>query len=575
MNKQFDDVRRPRALHSLHRYAPAGARSVLCTAVLGSLAACGSGGTPDGTAGSDESRPIASLGDPAAANPDLDPGQGPGLGTDETFDDGFLTLYEALAIFAGAEVASPRPDVVRPDAPGPTLVAGVPTAGTGDSVGVPSPPAAGSGDDTAGGGPSTAPPTLSAPGMAAANPTAPSASVADEIGDSTLGRRFASRTTPGFEGEVLDDGRVRLEWPSDRTARGYNVYRGAEYVTTVFATEWTDEDTFDGDLYYEIEAFDFVDKFTRIATGLTVPVRGSGRVDPEANLAGTPQLQDYQLVFSDEFEGGSLDLSTWNTSYLWGDDLVINQEEQHYVDVKNEPDFGFDPFEVGDGTLTIKSVPTPPALSAKANGQPYLSGVITSYDAFKFTYGYAEARAKTPYGQGLWSAFWLLNAYYGDDDPEIDIMEHIGDDQDVMYHTYHYYDGDELRSTESHPVPGVDYTGDFHTYAVDWRPGLIVFYVDGKETHRVTDPRVSNQEMYVIANTALGGWWPGSPDGTTAFPARFELDYIRVYQKNGPYDDSPVFNDDTSYVPYADATLGTAPNHRPPFSAWPQGYPTR
>ncbi len=399
--------------------------------------------------------------------------------------------------------------------------------------------------------------------------------------ESTIGDTFFSRTSDGFEGEVLDDGSVRIVWDADATARGYNIYRDAEFVLSVTdGTEWIDTDTTDGSFYYEVEAYDFADQLTRIATGLTVEVGGSGRSNPKVDAARGVDLDEYELVFSDEFQDGSLDFSKWSTSYIWGTDVIINSEEQFYVDTKNDPSFGFDPFTFDGENLTINSIPTPEALSEKALGQPYLSGVITSRDSFNFTYGYAEARAKTPYGKGLWSAFWLLNTVYDrGDEPEIDIMEHIGDDQDVMYHTYHYYDHstdpEELHSTPSMPVVGIDFTADFHTFAVDWRPGTLIFYVDGIETYRLDDPRVSSVDMYVIANTAIGGWWPGSPDETTEFPAQYELDYIRVYQKIGSYDDEQLFSDGTSQVPTAGSSIGSPPNRRPSFAAWPEGYPGR
>ena len=400
-------------------------------------------------------------------------------------------------------------------------------------------------------------------------------SIIDDTPDNTVGTEFQSLRTQGFLGEVLDDGTIRVRWNADPSARGYNIYRQAEYITTVFDTEYIDTDVFDTNYYYEIEAFDFAENFTRIATGLTVKVRGLGKPDPNAPVANAALLQDYTLVFSDEFDGNTLDTSKWNTAYLWGTDLFINSEEQYYVDVNNDPEFGFNPFSFDGENLSINSIRTPEALKPKALNQPYLSGVITSYDAFKFTYGYVEARAKVPYGTGLWPAFWLLNAYYVDDEPEIDIMEFIGDDQDVVYHTYHYYDSDDvLRSTESAPTVGIDYTADFHTYAVEWKPGTLVFYVDGVERHRVVDPKVSQQEMYVIANTAIGGWWPGSPDETTPFPAQYQIDYIRVYQKTTPFNDV-VLDDSTSSVPLAVNVPGTSPNHRPTFEQWPEGYPER
>lgn len=386
-------------------------------------------------------------------------------------------------------------------------------------------------------------------------------------------RNFVSVTTPGFTGEVLDDA-IQIKWKADPDARGYNVYRQADYYTTVFDTEFTDTDVYDEDYYYEIQAFDNEDNLSRIATGLTVSAKTFGRTNTDAKTPNEQLLDDYELVFSDEFQNVSLDTTKWNTSFLWGTDLFINSEEQYYVDVANDPDFGFNPFTFDGEHLTINTIETPPELSDKALGQPYLSGIITSYDAFKFTYGYVETRAKFTHGRGYWPAFWLLNAYYVDAKPEIDIMEFIGDNQDVVYHTYHYFDSDGvLRSTESHWVPGIDYTADFHTFAVEWMPGVLVFYIDGIETHRIVDANVSQQEMYVLANQAVGGWWAGPPDSSTPFPGEYVIDYIRVYQRTTPYE--PIqFDQVTDKIPlFSQEARKSLPNKRPPISLWPEGYP--
>jgi beta-glucanase (GH16 family) len=405
-------------------------------------------------------------------------------------------------------------------------------------------------------------------------PTSPTIEEPTEPVGSATATMFFSSTTEGFNGEVLSES-IRVTWPVDPDARGYNVYRQAEFVTSVFTEEYIDEDVYDGNYYYEIQAFDNSDTLYYVATGLTVKATTIGTTDPDAPVPNTQLLEGYDLVFGDEFTGSTLDGTKWNTSYLWGTELIINSEEQYYVDILNDPEFGFNPFTFDGDNLTINSIPTPSELAGKSLNQPYLSGVITSYDAFKFTYGYVETRAKVTHGRGYWPAFWLLNAYYVDDMPEIDIMEFIGHNQDVVYHTYHYYDSaGDLRSTPSQPTPGVDYTADFHTYAVEWKPGTIIFYINNIEVHRVVDSKVSQQEMYVIANTALGGWWAGSPDNTTPFPGEFIIDYIRVYQKSQPYDDN-LLDDGITQVPYADQIFGTSsPSHRPSIEDWPEGYPS-
>jgi len=178
------------------------------------------------------------------------------------------------------------------------------------------------------------------------------------------------------------------------------------------------------------------------------------KLDPELNLA-----VDYQLMFEDDFDGPTLDETKWNTSFLWGPYLTINDEEQYYVDAhgadKDSVTPDNTPFVINDGILSItarqasdeNSFPIPSELPdenqsiwgnfptyRQASGysqRNYSSGIITSYDAFKTVHGYAEMRARIPKGQGLWPAFWLLNGYYVGQQPEIDILEVLGHQPNV------------------------------------------------------------------------------------------------------------------------------------------------
>ena len=287
-----------------------------------------------------------------------------------------------------------------------------------------------------------------------------------------------------------------------------------------------------------------------------------------ASPASKPTLEQYELVFNDEFNGSSLDPSKWDTGLLWGPYLPINNEEQLYVDTLGmHSDFHHSPFEFTGSTLKINATATdgnlqpperPPEGTSvwqprsyteyRYNGptengpgyQPsdvnYLSGIITSYDSLKMTHGYVEMRAKLPAGRGLWPAFWLLTTHYVEDVPEIDVMEFLGQDVDTLYHTYHYFDiEDNWRkiSTPSYTVTAENWTLDFHTFGMAWSPTEIIYYVNGVETRRITDEDylITGQAMYLIANLAVGGNWPGSPDASTQFPATFEIDYIRAYER--------------------------------------------
>ena len=78
--------------------------------------------------------------------------------------------------------------------------------------------------------------------------------------------------------------------------------------------------------------------------------------------------------------------------------------------------------------------------------------------------------------------------------------------------------------------------------------------------------------MYIIANTAIGGWWPGSPDSTTEFPGNYQIDYIRAYQRPGPTPSAPL-DDGIRTIPFADDVPNRSANHIPTPEQWPEGYP--
>lgn len=362
--------------------------------------------------------------------------------------------------------------------------------------------------------------------------------------------------------EIVHGNSLTLHWQipaSNRPIGGYNIYRDDAYLTTVSGTSYTEDGITWGVNYnYRVVAFDETGRFSDPSDVITGNTAGADQAQnsqlqtdqtqsnqlqsnqpqndttnnnsPSSN-GNPPHLDGYQLVFSDEFRGNSLDYSKWNTSYRWGAGWIINNEQQYYVDHRADPNFGYNPFQFDGEHLTISAIPTPEHLLPKAVWQPYLSGALTTYNKFKMKYGYVEMRAKMPRGRGLWSAFWLLHQHDNDRRPEIDVVEHIGHQPDLIYNTYHWQEGWNHRRTPSFEVWGPDYSQDFHTFGVRWEPGLIVWYVDGVEKHRLQDGNVSWEEMYLLANLAVGGWWPGSPDGTTSFPARLTIDYIRAYQR--------------------------------------------
>jgi len=259
---------------------------------------------------------------------------------------------------------------------------------------------------------------------------------------------------------------------------------------------------------------------------------------PARQQSTAPDLSSYNLVFDEEFNGDSLDRSRWKTALPWGPDTIINVEQQYFVNTfgANPPDY--DPFVFTGETLQITGVPTPPELLSQANNQPYLSGVITTADHFEMTYGYVEMRARVAGGAGLLSTFFLFNQDFDGNQPEIDILEYIGDRPTKAFQTYHYYDSNRFRyaSGEKHSSPtmefdaGTNLSAGFHNYSVLWEPELVIWYVDGIEVQRIVGPRVSDEPMNIIAQLVLGSVWIGSPAGVS-FPVTYEIDYIKAWQE--------------------------------------------
>jgi len=144
------------------------------------------------------------------------------------------------------------------------------------------------------------------------------------------------------------------------------------------------------------------------------------------------------------------------------------------------------------------------------------------------TYGYYEARMKVQGGQGVWPAFWLLPTSQKWP-PEIDIMELLGGRTNRILLTSHWADALGKSQEDSSTITGPDFTKGWHTYAVNWQPGRIDWYIDGRMAKSVRSENVSSEPMEIILNLAIGGRLPGNADSTTPFPRTAQIDYVRVY----------------------------------------------
>jgi beta-glucanase (GH16 family) len=118
---------------------------------------------------------------------------------------------------------------------------------------------------------------------------------------------------------------------------------------------------------------------------------------------------------------------------------------------------------------------------------------------------------------------------------EIDIMENIGKEPSMVHGSLH---GTGFDSTATYTLSTGKFADDFHVYAVEWEPGVVRFYVDGNLYDTRTSASVPaggtwafDHPFFILLNVAVGGNWPGSPDGTSTFPQTMLVDYVKVYTK--------------------------------------------
>jgi beta-glucanase (GH16 family) len=175
----------------------------------------------------------------------------------------------------------------------------------------------------------------------------------------------------------------------------------------------------------------------------------------------------------------------------------------------------------------------------------YTSARLKTEGLFAQAYGRFEARIKIPAGQGVWPAFWMLENNINSDlwpkCGEIDVMEHVGKEPGTVHGSLHGPGGVNATSnlTASFHLPsGKNFADDFHVYAIEWDPGAVRFYVDSmlyanfaSSRWPAGGPWVFDHPFFIVLNLAVGGDWPGSPDGSSTFPKTMLVDYVRVYAK--------------------------------------------
>ncbi|HEY5434873.1 MAG TPA: glycoside hydrolase family 16 protein [Candidatus Limnocylindrales bacterium] len=279
------------------------------------------------------------------------------------------------------------------------------------------------------------------------------------------------------------------------------------------------------------------------------PSTGASATNPAASNPGAPAPSarspgpaDWKLIWSDEFNapaGTPPDPGVW--SYDLGDGSASgiigwgNREREYYTN--RTANAATD----GQGHLLVTVRAADGSETCYYGRCEYTSARLLTKDRYAIQYGRIEARIKVPGGVGLWPVFWMLGTDIGQvgwpNSGEIDVMEFVGRRPNEILGTIHgpgYSGSSGFTKTVDVGRPVAD---DFHTFAIEWRPDHIVWYLDGKAYFQAGPADVApnrwvfNHPFFLILNVAVGGNLGGPVGPDTSFPQAMAVDYVRLYQE--------------------------------------------
>jgi Glycosyl hydrolases family 16 len=217
-------------------------------------------------------------------------------------------------------------------------------------------------------------------------------------------------------------------------------------------------------------------------------------------------------IFRDDFNGTSLDLSKWRPNWLGKTNTAVSKP----VNTKEQGCYDPRQVSVSGGSLHLSAV----ARSCTAtNGvtYPYASGIVQTRDHFTFTYGSLEARLWTPPGSGAiqnWPAFWADGTGTHPLTGELDVFEGLAGKACWHFHS---------NSGEPGGCASASNPSGWHTYAAEWRPGVVTYFYDGVQVGRITTG-ITSSPMFVILNLGVSS----TVSGPVTVPSEMLVDYVRV-----------------------------------------------
>jgi beta-glucanase (GH16 family) len=246
----------------------------------------------------------------------------------------------------------------------------------------------------------------------------------------------------------------------------------------------------------------------------------------------------YKLVWHDEFDvDGPPNPANWK----FEQGFVRNEELQWYQTANASVQGGLLVIQARKETVQNPNYTGTGDWKTTRKTADYTSSSINTSGLQSFEYGHFEMRARIPTDAGMWPAWWTLGVSgQWPSNGEIDIMEYYQNKvlANVACGTSTQYQAKWDSASKALSSLGAGWSSNFHIWTMDWDDQNIVLSLDGQQMNTTALSAALNadgtspfkQKAYILLNLAIGGQNGGDPSQTT-FPQSYEVDYVRVFQK--------------------------------------------
>lgn len=327
-------------------------------------------------------------------------------------------------------------------------------------------------------------------------------------------------------------------------------------VAEVSNVEWTTDNNVNSNAK-ESKEIDFA--MQKDVKGLRIQVKKvncawkNGYAINDIRIFGADALakEGYVLDWNDEFSQTELDTDKWLSEYLPHNTASVEGAKTKYIMENGVLKLRIDEDSVDyytgqadreDGGFMVSSIQTYEKNGLHMNDN---KREVEPFNGYVTQYGYFELRCKIPSDEGGGvAAWWLVGTEYdakkngldSKQNGEIDIMETFFKKPNEFFPKVHMWDDPDLQEWETQAVTlEGNYTDEFHTYAMDWRPEYIAFYVDGKEVARTNQSPQYEMCMFLSLYTSKNPDYWGGGAASDVYPKDWEIDYLRVYKDANGY----------------------------------------